>query len=348
MFENPTTIVLGAGASLQYGFPLATTMRSDILKGIGRLESHVQNNPMRGLPVLGENNASSFKHDTFVALASYLAHPRNRELLPPNFLWQDRPAESLIAFRDDLARETHDSVDRFIRDNPKHQFIGKALIGLCVLLKMYTPNDNCFSLRKFTDRNMGGRRSWYQQLVNQIREGARNSADLKRSRLSIVTFNYDLSLEFALAGLLGDTELHKGADYRGAVDIMHVNGMPADQPDRVFDVGKFLLTCGSGLRLVDEEVEANVNDVRSKACCALVASRRIYILGFHADDANVAAIGLRDVPDKGRVFCHNFNGHKGVTQRIHKLAVPEQNIMMGSVQAPVFIDEALDNGFLEQ
>ena len=38
MFDRPTVIVLGAGASADFGFPLGEELRSQIISGIGALK----------------------------------------------------------------------------------------------------------------------------------------------------------------------------------------------------------------------------------------------------------------------------------------------------------------------
>ena len=264
MFERRTTIVLGAGASAQFGFPLGADVRAQILSGATELQRYVDKNRTWGLPAINTHNAEDFLKNPFISLARYLASPHASEHLPEDFPWRRSPATALRDFGQDLGRATHDSVDRFVRDNPRHQFIGKALICQNILLRMYAFKDHWLELRSFTDQQMGGRRNWYLQLVNLIREGAKSASDLRDNRLTIVTFNYDLSLEHALAARLHDTEVHKGANYEEVVSVLHVNGMPQRLPERLGDVGKFLLTCGSALRLVDEGASSNLEDVRAQ------------------------------------------------------------------------------------
>jgi hypothetical protein len=151
-----------------------------------------------------------------------------------------------------------------------------------------------------------------------------------------------------LAASLDDTEVHKGANYQEVVTVLHVNGMPQHLPERLGDVGKFLLTCGTALHLVNEGANSDLEVVRSQARKLIAESGRIYIMGFHFDDANVATIGLRDIAMKSRIFALNFDGHRGVRQRFLKLGCAEHHIVEGTADKQAFIDQAIDQGFLEQ
>ena len=71
-------------------------------------------------------------------------------------------------------------------------------------------------------------------------------------------------------------------------------------------------------------------------------------MGFHFDDANVTTIGLGDVATKSRIFLHNFDGHRGVRQRFLKLGCKQDHIIEGTPEQQAFIDQAIDQGFLEQ
>ena len=114
------------------------------------------------------------------------------------------------------------------------------------------------------------------------------------------------------------------------------------------DVGQFILECAQTFHLAQEAVSSEVKVVRARARSVISNAERIYLMGFHFDPSNVSAIGLQGVPHKERVFCLNFSGHLGLKQKILQLGIPESRISAGSRDAPRYIDEALDNGFLEQ
>lgn len=216
------------------------------------------------------------------------------------------------------------------------------------MLGMYEQEEQQFRLKSFSDREYGGRRNWYQQLINRIRDGAQDGQSLANNELHVVTFNYDHSLERALETSLANTERHRGADYTQAVSILHVNGTPSKLPIFVTDVGKFILECAQSFRLVQEAAGSDVKEVRAQARSAISNAENIYVMGFKFDWSNVSAIGLNEISGNQRPFCLNFDGHLGVRQEILKLGIHESMISGGSPKDPLFINEALDQGFLDR
>ncbi len=347
MFDRPTVIVLGAGASAQFGFPLGEELRSQIISGIGDLMKVLERSDSPGLRPTSAHNIGFFNKNRFRALASYIGSPLAQSYLPEN-LKHEPMIPKLFEFHNDIKSQTHDTVDQFVWANPKHEFIAKVLISQQIMLGMYDWEEQQLRLKSFSDREYDGRRNWYQQLINLIRDGAQNSQSLANNRLHVVTFNYDHSLEQALGTSLAKTEIHQGANYTKAVSIFHVNGTPSKLPDFVADVGQFILECAQTFHLAQETAGSEVEEVRAKARSAISNAERIYLMGFHFDPFNLSAIGLQGGPHKERVFCLNFNGHLGLKQKILRLGIPDSRISAGSRDAPLYINEALDNGFLEQ
>jgi hypothetical protein len=288
-----------------------------------------------------------------VALASYLSGPLGRKHLPPE-LPAAGPGIWLVKFRDDLKGQTHDSIDRFIQDNPQHRFMGKLLIARHVLLGMYDyyEREDRWKLKPFSARQAFdgsvGRRNWYHQLINLIREGAQSAADLRLNRIDVVTFNYDLSLECALEDRFANTEAHAGANWQDIVSISHVNGAPQKVPRELFDVGLFLIETAATIRLVERDDCSVLAKVRDRAREAVQASDQVFAIGFHFDNANVTTIGLQDRRSMKGVFAISHDGHLGLAMRMRDLGIPDVNVRSGTRTEVMHIDAALDEGFLEQ
>jgi hypothetical protein len=227
-------------------------------------------------------------------------------------------------------------------------WIGKILLAAKILVRMYEFKSDEYVLRSFAARQIGDRRNWYHLFINHLREPLRVK-DAEPPNVYVVTFNYDLSLEHTLAESLEETFLHKnGLSGLQRPKILHVNGGPESVPTRITDAVKFVCDCAKEIHLVGDAANARLEDARQTARSAIANSGTVYVLGFQFDDANVSTIGLRERPDKSRVFCHNFNGHAGVTQSFLKLGVGKNQLMAGTVQNPIFIDEAIGNGFFQQ
>ena len=296
---------------------------------------------------IGRTNVNAFANDAFFALASYLIRPETNALLP-DVLSGDDLVNQMFSFYRDLSEQPSETIDMFIRDNPGYSLLGKVLLSQEILLNMYSVHEHQMNLKTFAEWEFNGRRNWYHVLVNALRAGANDAEDLKKNRLTVLTFNYDLSLERGLAASLPNSQRFLGADVNEVVEILHVNGAPPELPDRITDAGEFIVKSAQRFALVEEEVESDLSEVRDRAREAVANAHRVFVMGFHFDATNVTTIGLRFAREKGPVFCLNFNGNAGVRKRILDLNIPESSIWAGTPEKELHIDEALANGFLEQ
>jgi hypothetical protein len=136
MFELRTTIILGAGASQQFGFPVGRELQTEIVKDIDDLQTYLEQNPLNGLSLASGSNAKAFIHRPLATICSYLIRQPAGGLMPAQFEWGSL-VQAMFSFRDELLAQTGDSVDCFIRDNPRYSFIGKILLASKIISKMY-------------------------------------------------------------------------------------------------------------------------------------------------------------------------------------------------------------------
>lgn len=185
-------------------------------------------------------------------------------------------SDELENFINNLRHSAYTSVDWFLEDRPEFIAIGKAAIA-AVLIPCEDPN------RLFppgaTDQH------WYELLLNTLDtpQGA-----FTENRLSVVTFNYDRSLEHYLLRVL---ETRRGSEQRAAealnsLDIIHVHGTlgelapPADDgrpysPD--LDAGA-IRTAAEQIIVVGEA--ADETEAFEHAKGKLRKAERIVFLGF--------------------------------------------------------------------
>jgi hypothetical protein len=347
MFGQQTTIILGAGASQQYGFPVGEQLQDEIIQDIYKLESDLRIDRHLTSHVVPENNAYEFLHQPLVTICAYMLRQPAGDLMPNIFEWGSH-AQAMFAFRDKLLSQTHDTVDRFIRDNPRYNYIGKLLIAASIIPKMYNYEPPVFKIKTFHERDYDNRRNWYHRLINKLQEPVRNTL-WKMSNVTIATFNYDHSLEQALKSQLGKTEVHSSGDkvYQSPT-ILHVNGGMETLPETATDVVKLACKFADSIRLIDEDPNDHIHTVRRAAVEAISASERVFIIGFAFDEANVHTLGLRDYQHKGSMFCHNYDGNLGVTNNFLQLTGYRQNLIAGSIDAPLHIHEAIKHGFLDR
>lgn len=103
---------------------------------------------------------------------------------PTIFKWLGIDKQKLDSFRGALSRSGKKSVDSFLEHRPEFLDVGKAVIALELI--------TCERERELFRRDGN---SWYEYLFNEL-----NTVfdDFDQNKLSILTFNYDRSLEHYL------------------------------------------------------------------------------------------------------------------------------------------------------
>jgi len=127
----------------------------------------------------------------------------SKKLIEYGFHWQD-----IVEFQKGLDLSNQPSVDAFLEKRPQFVEVGKAAI-VCSLIPYEQP-------QKFHGR---GEMNWYEYLFGQI--------DAKLDKLSIITFNYDRSLEYFLSLSLKHTYDINGEQTSvllKSIQIVHVYG----------------------------------------------------------------------------------------------------------------------------
>jgi hypothetical protein len=174
VINKPTVLILGAGASYQYGFPLGSELRKDILS-----LSNVQN------PIL--SNSGIVHHGDMGDFCHYFKNSR-------------------IA-----------SIDAFLAVRPEFAETGKKAIAAFILNYESTLKANLLE---------GKIEGWYDYLWNELASGV-PWKELSFANLSIITFNYDRSLETFLISAIQATyrvSIIQAAEKLAELKIVHVYG----------------------------------------------------------------------------------------------------------------------------
>lgn len=241
-----TTLILGAGASVTYGYPTGLKLRQDLLASTGQLESNA------GICGVGTQHMLNFLEE---------------------FRHSQRP-----------------SIDSFLSQRMRDfEAVGKASVARILLA-----NENEAALfREDGDH-------WYQYLIDALLRHEWDVLDL--SWLSIVTFNYDRSLEWylcrtlmsnygkpieeAVEKLAGLSVHHVygclGTPWKGANYIPYGHHAPHELP---------LLVEASArrLRVIPEgrDNDASLEPIRK----CISEAKRICFLGFSFDETNLRRLG---------------------------------------------------------
>jgi len=179
MITRPVVLVLGAGASADYGFPTGT----ELLRKI----------------------CATTKPGNYLF----------------NFLFDEMsfPEPDIRDFATALEKSQAPSVDVFLEYRPQFEKIGKVAIASTLI--PYETNERFVS----SDNNGEG---WYSYLFKLMIQGGR----FENNSLSVITFNYDRSLEafflFALCNLYGIKE-PEAEQYLSYIPIVHLHGSLGDK-----------------------------------------------------------------------------------------------------------------------
>src|SRR5206468_3427791 len=193
-------------------------------------------------------------------------------------------------FREAFLKSGQPSVDAFLERRPEFLGVGKLAIAFCLMPfereeKPYHP-----------DPHRGG--DWYEYLSVKLNS---SFEEFGQNQLSIITFNYDRSLEHyllnSLINLQGKTR-DECARPLEQIPIVHVYGQLGEQryprrgshqyrPDQV-EHFIYVKTAAAGIKLYHEEVEA----ASGKARELLSRAKRICFLGFSYNPFNVARLNI--------------------------------------------------------
>ncbi len=335
MFKEKTVLILGAGASRHYGYPtgeqlilkvckLAEKWRKEI-KSIMHPHEHsipVSLNMHNDLfPLL--NFPNNYCHD------SQLVLPKQKILL-----------EKLETLASKLKSLDPINIDTFLRDHPQLQEIGKILIASVLLdceeHSIKIPHiDHQRKLEMTTDADK--RDNWYRFLIHALASAGSKEELLKIAtdrKLIIITFNYDVSLEYHLYKALSEIEAigeQTAKQFMKELKIIHVYGelrkidWVANEPLKDYVVVdsniELAMQCAKGIETIDRDKQQKLADTEDivTAKSAVANANPIVILGYGFDDANNEIIGLNEIISKrsGRnVLYTNYNDSARIERKI--------------------------------
>ncbi|MGB7958029.1 MAG: hypothetical protein WCF77_04300 [Minisyncoccia bacterium] len=262
MITTPTVLILGAGASVPYGFPSGASLRDKIY-------NNLQEGSERFIQLRGEG------------------FEKNK----------------ILKFREDLLSSQAYSIDAFLGHRPEYEDVGKAAI-VQELIPLEDP------------ANLQG--NWYQFLFHEI--GVKVGFDhFHENAISIITFNYDRSLEeFLFRGLKGisgksDQEC---IEKLIKIPIIHIHGKMGDlwlQTGTVTrreyitrvdegDIARF----SRGIKIVHENVDQDPEIQRAREFIG--NAKKVYILGLGYDPMNLRKLELNSGSFDRKVGVGTFVG----------------------------------------
>ncbi len=257
MFTEETVLVLGAGASQPYGFPLGNTLLREIV-------DRIRSDPLEFLP------------------------------WKPTVVSKVEATRAMERFADKLLASGQGPIDAFLernRDDQELRKLGKFAVAKILMEK----EDHGFLIAKEGE--------WYQHLW-QFMDDAKNLDVFGENKLSVITYNYDRSLEHYLHTTLtnsyGEPRKQACEEQLCHIPVIHLHGrlgrLPwqdeetAEEPVwdyEPYDEEKRTITAASKAIQILDEVDAVPSKHFQRAHKCLLKAKHIYILGFGYDPDNV-------------------------------------------------------------
>lgn len=329
MFETPTTLVVGAGASLDFGLPsgpqLWDAVRRKITEAFHRALEQQQSyySAVDSLRIAAQTSLS-----TEVLIRSL--NPDGAKAFG-----QLREISDAVSNAD-----VHSSVDDFLLDNPSMTTAVKGIVAAHLAGSLYTENNRRWTRKrglvdKLTNSGDPTTLNWIRVFVGVCRSFLRNKK--VRSRLIIINFNYDRLLETVMRVLWERSEA-AFPDFDECFSFVYPHGAFSDLPEEIREPANWILRQASSIGFAGKPG----NEVEAIARKAIDDSYTTLMIGFSCSAANAVLLGLARRHAK-KIYYQNFD-HKDarLTRVMRNLGTPDLHADPNGCAALV------NNGFFEQ
>lgn len=265
MINEQTLFILGAGASIPYGFPSSKKLRADIIKNS-------------------------------ISLVDFYSEVNNGK-------WEREKLETeILEFTARFSESGIISIDRFLRRNPKYSDIGKMAIVYNI---QHSEKNSKFDEKmgiEYIEQNWYS--ILYNRMIDGL-SSPKDILKFGENKVCFLTFNYDRSLEYYLKRCLNNSfegsTVELCREQLNKIPIYHVYGSLMGGPKNYgYDSnGKYykFLESSKGIAIIDDDF------VDQDAIKLIKNAKRIFILGFGFDKENVRRIGLdRTITTKQRIY----------------------------------------------
>ena len=303
MIDKKTVLILGAGASMPYGYPSGFALRTKIY-------TEFYSQYMKYLEAQADYIQRQMDMDYYIKTVK-----------------QEDPKDFVEKFRD-----SNISIDLFLSLNKKHEIIGKKAIALSIL--------RYEGASQFKDNLIPEKENWYKFLLNRLVGKLTKKDDYKNisnNNISIITFNYDRSLEYflykSLSSMFGEVDNTEIINELRKIKIIHLYGQVAKlkwQDNEIYldyfynrsekDIFKTINLdyIFREIKVIYEERETNeLKDAQR----IIKEAKRIYFLGFGYAEENLETLDFSNMHnDTQKIYGTAFGMHEnemlGVKRRL--------------------------------
>ncbi|MEZ5921119.1 MAG: hypothetical protein R3C60_07160 [Parvularculaceae bacterium] len=321
--DERLVIVVGAGASAEFGIPTGQKLVADLRHG----------QIMR--PSADRYNIFE---DTFDNFYEFVRKVKTNSL------------QTLNKFIHAAQASPHNSIDLFAFHHPSFSDICKYYSAWGILKGHYRKANDADAGSNWqirTDKwllpnTTDGNQNWLGVLVLKYLEGSRKSNQLRPETLTFVTFNYDRIIENAFRQFITQTEMFNDADEASIPKTLHVYGSFPELPKEINNTDIFEAAANAISYINDEKKPADtIDEIRAKVREATT----IFFVGFDFDPLNVEYIALNE--SAARKFALAYDGNDRLVARMRKLNISTDHIKAGSFDNPISIGLAASRGFFD-
>jgi hypothetical protein len=315
MFIEDTVIILGAGSSWHYNYPTGSGLIQEITDTL----QHAKVLPL-GLKNIANKTPYMLKPREMVALQHI---PEYQNFL--NSLHKHEPI----------------SIDNFLRDHESLADIGRQLILYTIKKHELNPKTSTYT--------KNGKESWYPYLIEALLPDPLKPERILENKLSVITFNYDVSLEQYLYDRLPDRDTFKSASPQNYaiqylsehLKIVHVYGSVCDfaksEERSIYgnfhqmnstqgDISQQLNWCWDNkerIHVIGGRKHAELYNAPwiLEARKLIEKAKYVYILGFSFDPDNTRLLQLSRLFNfrNGAIMrCTNYNNNYNVMSELKK------------------------------
>jgi hypothetical protein len=327
MFTRDTVIIVGAGGSVEYGFPSGVEIMNDLLK---------ENQTNQFSSYNKYKNLLDAPFDTFLR-SEGLGHYR----------------QSAVRLFTKAKEMTADSIDLNADFDAETSKLAKVYAVRKILRGAYRLDNTSDEFQKLRlSKNWCASRDgadlhWISQLFNKWVDGCHNVEQLRRNKLRIVTFNYDTVIEDAFLHLLQTNPKYQGAAKDLLPKVYHVHGRFPELPETLD--ANWLEQTADKIRFVQDTeqlMDSYSGDVDLlNAQQAVERAQLIFLAGFDAHQRNCSLIEINKA--SADLVALNFDGNPRLRKRLRALGVKDDQVMSGTEQNPLRLRHACKRGFFD-
>ncbi|MBL8551749.1 MAG: hypothetical protein JNJ73_17305 [Hyphomonadaceae bacterium] len=330
MFSSNTTIILGAGASYDFGAPLGEELWRRVIQNSSSLVAVYEQFWDR--PVVGgvERFLQSQKTPNPKAFA-YFSTLKGME--------GDVHASATSVAETIRRANFHTSVDDFLRDNPSLRDPVRTLIAAVLFEGLYEQHERSWQLRRGcfepsfqSPWRAGTVENWIRLFVGVCRPLVLKAQTL--TPVQVISFNYDRLLQTLLQQMWPVAE----RDYPPLDQCFQFHypyGAFSELPTELHDSSTWILQQFENLGLADGTGSSVVDEVRA----AIDEADQVFSVGFSWTETNLQLLGISAGGEKFHV--QNFGGQDArLARTLSRLGIFKTDA--GSMS------DLVRNGFFEQ